>query len=138
MNQLVDIFCDIDDFCKAFEPVYNRRLLHTGLRQRTRQTTTDRKFKSIFTPPPPLASHPPAPPAAARSQRWRHPQHAAEMCRCGAQQGVARLCDAWTYHSGGGTGESQGFPRARALGWTGWEGWGGTISNGISQLQLGE
>jgi hypothetical protein len=33
------IFCDIDDVCKAFEPVYTRRLLHVGQRQRTRQTT---------------------------------------------------------------------------------------------------
>ena len=39
MDQLIAIFCDIDDFCKAFEPVYARRLLHTGQRQRRRQTT---------------------------------------------------------------------------------------------------
>jgi hypothetical protein len=39
MDQLMAIFCDIDDCCKAFAPVYNRRLLHTGQRQRTRQTT---------------------------------------------------------------------------------------------------
>ena len=39
MDQLLAIFCDIDDFCKAFEPVYARRLLHAGQRQRTRRTT---------------------------------------------------------------------------------------------------
>jgi hypothetical protein len=39
MDQLIAIFCDIDDFCKAFEPGYARRLLHAGQRQRTRQTT---------------------------------------------------------------------------------------------------
>src|SRR5262245_1887380 len=38
MDQLIAIFCDIDDFCKAFEPVYTRRLLHVGQRQRTRRT----------------------------------------------------------------------------------------------------
>jgi hypothetical protein len=39
MDQLIAIFCDIDDFCKTFEPVYTRGLLHTGQRQRIRQTT---------------------------------------------------------------------------------------------------
>lgn len=39
MEDLIAIFCDIDDFCKAFEPIYTRRLLHVGQRQRTRQTT---------------------------------------------------------------------------------------------------
>ena len=38
MSQLVAIFCDIDDFCKAFEPLYTQRLLQNGQRQRTRQT----------------------------------------------------------------------------------------------------
>src|SRR5215510_9160620 len=38
MDQLLAIFCDIDDFCKAFEPVYVRHLLHIGQRHRTRQT----------------------------------------------------------------------------------------------------
>ena len=36
------IFCDIDDCCKAFEPVYPHRLLHVGQRQRSRQTTLAR------------------------------------------------------------------------------------------------
>jgi transposase len=35
--QLIAMFCDIDDFCKAFEPVYHRHLLHTGQRHRVRQ-----------------------------------------------------------------------------------------------------
>ena len=39
MSQLIAMFCDIDDFCKWFEPLYVQRLLHNGQRQRTRQTT---------------------------------------------------------------------------------------------------
>ncbi len=39
MDHLIAIFCDMADFCKAFAPVYDRCLLHTGQRQRTRQTT---------------------------------------------------------------------------------------------------
>ena len=39
MDQLIAIFCDIDDFCKAFEPIYAQHLLHTGHRHRQRQTT---------------------------------------------------------------------------------------------------
>jgi transposase len=39
MDHLIAIFCDIDDFCKVFEPVYAQRLLYTGQRQRRRQTT---------------------------------------------------------------------------------------------------
>ena len=35
--QLITMFCDIDDFCKAFEPVYTRYLLETGRRHRRRQ-----------------------------------------------------------------------------------------------------
>ncbi len=31
-RQLIAIFCEIDDFCKAFAPVYNGCLLHTGQR----------------------------------------------------------------------------------------------------------
>jgi hypothetical protein len=35
--QLIAMFCDIDDFCKAFAPVYHRHLLHRGQRHRMRQ-----------------------------------------------------------------------------------------------------
>ena len=38
MSQLIAMFCDIDDFCKWFEPLYMRRLLQSGQHQRTRQT----------------------------------------------------------------------------------------------------
>jgi DDE family transposase len=38
MDQLITMFCEIDDFCKAFEPVYHRHLLRGGQRHRTRQT----------------------------------------------------------------------------------------------------
>ena len=39
MDHLMAIFCDLDDFCKAFAPVYDRCLLHAGQRHRARQTT---------------------------------------------------------------------------------------------------
>jgi len=38
MSQLIAMFCDIDDFCKWFEPLYWQHLLHNGQRQRTCQT----------------------------------------------------------------------------------------------------
>ena len=37
MSYLVAMFCDIDDFCKVFEPIYSQRLLQNGQRQRVRQ-----------------------------------------------------------------------------------------------------
>jgi hypothetical protein len=36
--QLMTMFCDIDDFCKAFAPVYTHHLLQAGQRHRQRQT----------------------------------------------------------------------------------------------------
>jgi hypothetical protein len=36
--QLTAMFCDIDDFCKRFEPIYHRHLLQAGHRPRSRQT----------------------------------------------------------------------------------------------------
>ena len=30
------MFCDIDDFCKGYEPIYTQRLLQNGERQRQR------------------------------------------------------------------------------------------------------
>jgi Transposase DDE domain len=38
MSQLIAMFCDIDDFCKGFEPRYTQRLLQNGQRQRIRQS----------------------------------------------------------------------------------------------------
>lgn len=38
MSQLIRIFCDIDDFCKSFEPVFNQHLLQSGACQRLRQS----------------------------------------------------------------------------------------------------
>jgi hypothetical protein len=35
--QLTAMFCDIDDFCKRFEPIYHRHLLQAGHRYRSRQ-----------------------------------------------------------------------------------------------------
>ena len=37
MSSLIAMFCDIDDFCKWFEPLYQQRLLQDGQRQRVRQ-----------------------------------------------------------------------------------------------------
>jgi hypothetical protein len=37
MSQLIAMVCDIDDFCKWFEPLYLRRLLQDGQRRRARQ-----------------------------------------------------------------------------------------------------
>ena len=38
MSALTHIFCHIDDFCKDFEPRYNKVLLQRGERKRTRET----------------------------------------------------------------------------------------------------
>jgi hypothetical protein len=38
MSQRVAMFCDIDDFCKGFEPIYRQHLLQHGQRQRMRQS----------------------------------------------------------------------------------------------------
>ncbi len=38
MSQLVAMFCDIDDFCKTFEPLYQQRLLASASRCRRRPT----------------------------------------------------------------------------------------------------
>ena len=37
MSQLVAIFCDLDDFCKVFEPLYEQRLLAKAATHRRRQ-----------------------------------------------------------------------------------------------------
>jgi IS5 family transposase len=36
MDSLLELFCDVDDFCKAFLPVWNRQLLASGAKQRQR------------------------------------------------------------------------------------------------------
>lgn len=35
---LLELFCDVDDFCQRFEPEWNRRLLSSGMRQRIRMS----------------------------------------------------------------------------------------------------
>jgi len=37
MDSLVELFCDVDDFCQTFEPYWNHQLLQSGLRQRQRR-----------------------------------------------------------------------------------------------------
>ena len=41
MSRLITMFCDIDDCCKWFEPLYAQRLLHSGQRQRVRHSQLD-------------------------------------------------------------------------------------------------
>lgn len=36
MNSLLELFCDVDDFCKEFVPIWNRQLLARGEKQRQR------------------------------------------------------------------------------------------------------
>jgi len=38
MSALTHMFCDIDDFCKQFEPIFERNLLNTKARKRRRET----------------------------------------------------------------------------------------------------
>jgi hypothetical protein len=37
MDSLVEIFCDVDDFCKAFQPEWEQKQLASGLKQRRRR-----------------------------------------------------------------------------------------------------
>ena len=36
MDCLLETFCDVDDFCKSFMPVWTKLLLTSGLKQRQR------------------------------------------------------------------------------------------------------
>jgi hypothetical protein len=42
MNKLVELFCDVDDFCKVFIPQWQKQLLEDGTlkRQRSGRMTT--------------------------------------------------------------------------------------------------
>jgi len=37
MDSLLELFCDVDDFCKAFSPQWNQHLLSSGQKQRQRE-----------------------------------------------------------------------------------------------------
>lgn len=37
MDKLVEIFSDVDDFCKVFIPEWNKTLIETGKRKRQRK-----------------------------------------------------------------------------------------------------
>lgn len=39
---IIPLFCEIDDFCQAFEPEMNRRLIHQGAKKRIRKSTRAR------------------------------------------------------------------------------------------------
>ncbi len=36
MDSLLELFCDVDDFCKQFQPIWNQHLLDSGQKQRNR------------------------------------------------------------------------------------------------------
>lgn len=36
MDSLLELFCDVDDFCKQFLPIWTRQLLSSGQKQRQR------------------------------------------------------------------------------------------------------
>jgi hypothetical protein len=38
MNNLIDIFCDVDDFCHKFIPVWEADLIANGTKKRRRQS----------------------------------------------------------------------------------------------------
>ena len=38
MKNLVELFCDVDDFCQVFEPQWQKQLIEDGKRQRRRQS----------------------------------------------------------------------------------------------------
>jgi transposase len=37
MDSLLELFCDVDDFCKVFLPIWNRQLFRSGQKQRQRE-----------------------------------------------------------------------------------------------------
>jgi len=39
INVLIKLFCDVYDFCKEFEPVWNQHLIENGSRQRTKASS---------------------------------------------------------------------------------------------------
>lgn len=39
MDNLTELFCLLDDFCRRFEPAWEQRQLTTGAHQRRRRTT---------------------------------------------------------------------------------------------------
>ena len=36
MDSLVEMFCDVDDFCKEFEPRWEQQQLNAGVKRRRR------------------------------------------------------------------------------------------------------
>jgi hypothetical protein len=38
--EILPVFCDIDDFCLSFEPIWKQQLLVAGERQRNHPSTT--------------------------------------------------------------------------------------------------
>jgi len=64
MNKLIDIFCDVDDFCNKFLPVWEVELIANGTKKRRRESkmsmsecmtifitfhqSTHRDFKSFY------------------------------------------------------------------------------------------
>ena len=46
---IIPLFCEIDDFCQAFEPEMNRRLIHHGAKKRIRKSTLARSYVMTIT-----------------------------------------------------------------------------------------
>ena len=38
VDDIIALFCNVDDFCLAFEPEFNKRLLEDGTRKRIRKS----------------------------------------------------------------------------------------------------
>ena len=38
MDRLLNLFCDVDDFCQSFVPQWHRQLIETGQKHRQRQS----------------------------------------------------------------------------------------------------
>jgi hypothetical protein len=93
------------------------------------------KTNGILSPALPERNPENTPGAAARSRRWRLPQHAAAACQSGSKLGVARQCAVWTCGSGWVRMAFQRFAGAKASGRPVSGKLGGTISNGISQRE---
>jgi hypothetical protein len=48
MNNLVELYCDVDDFCKVFIPQWQKQLLEDGGRQRRKGLNRSRGRVSPF------------------------------------------------------------------------------------------
>jgi hypothetical protein len=38
-DNIITLFCDVDDFCLKFEPEFNKKLIEDGIKKRNRKST---------------------------------------------------------------------------------------------------